>query len=43
MDATQNSAPHALMRQILEDLREAMREIAAAEKEIRRTGKEDIA
>jgi type I restriction enzyme M protein len=34
--ATQDGTPHAIMKEILEDLEEAMREFAAAEKEIRR-------
>lgn len=36
MNATQGGTPQALMREILEDLEEAMREFAAAESEIRR-------
>ena len=36
MNATQGGTPQALMKEILEDLEEAMREFAAAESEIRR-------
>ncbi len=36
MNATQGRTPQALMKEILEDLEEAMREFAAAESEIRR-------
>jgi type I restriction enzyme M protein len=36
MNTSQNETPQALMKKILADLEEAMREFAAAEKEIRR-------
>jgi hypothetical protein len=36
VNAIQKETPQALMKNILEDLEEAMREFAAAEKEIRR-------
>jgi hypothetical protein len=35
MNATQGGTPQALMKEILEDLKEALREFTAAESEIR--------
>jgi type I restriction enzyme M protein len=36
IDSSKGSSPQVLMKEILEDLEEAMREFAAAEREIRR-------